>query len=597
MAILSDSQGRRFEWQLVAISAACVLFAVLAATLFRATLAGGPPQIPVDTIMGWVTTCFLALAVLILGLAWTHHRWFFSGRQRLRRSLGGQEGYVNEHDLRETCGDAAVLREAYRFWGRPPGSMTVEQASWEIGELISGRWTVRSQPMRAAYPRSAIVVGPQGGGKSQYLISRILDAPGPALVTSTKTELINATAAWRAAHAGPVVIFDPLNMTGGLHNQPFDPVWGCSWADPAANPSLGGVLDNEYADVMATAMIRGASLSKKMHEEFWADIGREILRCYLFAADLIGQGSMTVQRWVHDPDDPQPVSILSAAGDKVPAGWLSLLTQRLATNRRQRDGYFATVSSCMEYLAVPGAREACRRPGLDVSNAIANLLDSRSTLYIVGNKSRRGIASLMTALTESIYYRTRQYASKQPREAMAEPLIMFLDEVANLTPVDLPNWITETRGAGVMIIPVIQSRPQLDVVWGADQGKVIFDNAVTHIVLGSLADERTLEDLSRLAGERRVEVRSDGTRTGASASYRLERVIPMAAIRSLPFKTAFVLGYARNVAVVEFEAGYERLERERSGLPRRPAWPRWWRHPLRATAVALELGRGADERP
>ena len=35
MAILSDSEGRRFEWQLVAISAACVLFAVLAATLFR----------------------------------------------------------------------------------------------------------------------------------------------------------------------------------------------------------------------------------------------------------------------------------------------------------------------------------------------------------------------------------------------------------------------------------------------------------------------------------------------------------------------------------------------------------------------------------
>ena len=80
-------------------------------------------------------------------------------------------------------------------------------------------------------------------------------------------------------------------------------------------------------------MIRGASISKKMNEEFWADAGREILRCYLFAADLLGQGSEAVQRWVHDPDDPQPVTILrETQPGPGPRGLASLLKQRLATN-------------------------------------------------------------------------------------------------------------------------------------------------------------------------------------------------------------------------------------------------------------------------
>ena len=360
-ARLTNRRARGFEYQLIAIAAGCALVVVLALTVFPSALAGGPPWVPVTPILHAVAVVFAVVALLVLAGSWVHHRCFFSARQRLRRDLGDEEGWVDESDMRTTCGPAAVLAEAERFWRRPRSGMTIAEASWEIGELFSGRWTLRSRPMLAAYPRSALVLGPQGGGKSQYLIPRILDAPGPALVTSTKVELINATAAFRGAHVGPVVIFDPLNMTGGGHNMPFDPVWGCSRVDPdAASSSLGGVLESEYADVMATAMIRGASLSKKMNEEFWADIGREILRCYLFAADLIGEGSMTVQRWVHDPDDPQPLTILRQAGDRVPPGWLSLLQQRLATNRRQRDGYFATVSSCLEYLAIPGARAACR---------------------------------------------------------------------------------------------------------------------------------------------------------------------------------------------------------------------------------------------
>lgn len=584
MAILTDAQGRKFEWGLVAISAGCVLIAVLAATLFRTTLAGGPPQIPVDPIMDWVTVGFLGVAVLLLGAAWTHHRWFFSARQRLRRDLGDPAGWLDHHDLRESSGPAPVIAEGESFWARPRGSLSVEQAGWSVGELISGRWPTRAQLMWAPYPRSVGLVGPQGSRKSQYLIPMILDAPGPAVVTSTKPELLEATGAQRAAGIGPVFVFDPLNMTGGRHNFPFDPVWGCARAHADGSP------DNDYPDAIAAAMIRGASISKKMNEEFWADAGREILRCYLLAADLRGEGSEAVQRWAHKPDDNEPVETLASHRHRVPPGWLSLLKQRLATNVRQRDGYFATVASCMDYLAHPGGSRACQRPSAGpVSDNMPGFLAARSTLYIVGDKSKRGMAAMMTALTESLAYRAREHA-KNTVGRLGEPLALFLDEVANLTPINLPTWASETRGWGIMTVAVIQSRAQLDKVWGEDDGKVIWDNLVTKVILGALGDDTFLEGLSRLAGERRVSVRQDTTHGGVSSTQRLERVSPLHVIRSLPPNHAFVLGIARHPAVVYFEPGYQRLARDARGLAWRPVWPRWWRHPIRALAIALDLG-------
>ena len=291
MTAMTDGEARSWERKLAGVGAMALLFAVLALTLFRTTLADSPSTIPAAAILNWAAAAAVALAVMCgLGVV-AHHRFFFSTRQRLRHDLGGPEGWLDVYDLRETAGERAVLTEAERFWGHPAGH--VEQAGWTVGEPISGRWSVRGRLMYAPYPRSAIVVGPQGAGKSQLLIPFGLDVPGPAVITSTKTELFDAIAEHRARHYGPVYVFDPLAITGGAHNFPFDPVWGC--------------LDAQRTDEVAQAMIRGASVTKQHNETFWADIGREILRCYLLAAAIENLSSFDVQRWTHMPDDPEPV--------------------------------------------------------------------------------------------------------------------------------------------------------------------------------------------------------------------------------------------------------------------------------------------------
>ncbi|MCD2191223.1 type IV secretory system conjugative DNA transfer family protein [Actinomycetospora soli] len=581
---MTDREARTWEYKLVAVAGGCVVFAVLAFTLFPAALADTPTLVPATAVLGLVGAGFAGLAVLVLVAVWLHHRWFFSAMQRLRRDLGGPAGWLDHHDLRETAGEEAVVAEAESFWRRPHGTVTAAQAGWRLGELISGRWPVRSHSMFAAYPRSVCILGPQGSRKTQFLIPMILDAPGAALVTSSKGELIVDTATLRSMR-GAVAFFDPLGVTGGLHDFPFDPVWNCARLTPE------GLPDSDYADAIAAAMIRGAMVHKKMNEEFWADAGREILRCFLLAADLEAKGSEKVQQWAHNPDTGEAINILEGRADRVPAGWLSLLRQRLGTNPRMRDGYLATVASCMDYLGHPGGLAAIKRPGSHVRDDIGPFLDARTTLYVVGDKTKRGMSSLMTALTESMVFRAREEAKRRGGR-LREPFSLFLDEVANLTPVDLPNYAAETRGWGIFTVAVLQSRAQLDKVWGEDDAKVIWDNLVTKVILGSLGDETFLEALSRLGGERRVTVASDTTRGGVSASHRLERVIPLSVIRSLPANHAYVLGAARHPAVIRFEAGYERLARASTGASRRPVWPRWWREPRRAFVHAFELGRG-----
>ena len=59
-----------------------------------------------------------------------------------------------------------------------------------------------------------IVHGPTGAGKTWRLAyQRVCDAPGFALVTTTKADLVAATLTQRAAR-GRVAVFDPEGLTG-----------------------------------------------------------------------------------------------------------------------------------------------------------------------------------------------------------------------------------------------------------------------------------------------------------------------------------------------------------------------------------------------
>jgi len=100
----------------------------------------------------------------------------------------------------------------------------------------------------------------------------MLDAPGAAVVPSTRPDTFVATAEARAQR-GPVNVFDPQ----GLSNWPHPLRWApeCSCDDPLT------------AILRARSLTLGARAGVGVENgDFWAGMTQAVIRCYLHAAAL-----------------------------------------------------------------------------------------------------------------------------------------------------------------------------------------------------------------------------------------------------------------------------------------------------------------------
>ncbi len=540
---------------------------------------------------GWV----LAL-VMIVG-PWVHRRWYFSRRQRLRRELGDPSGWLDAHDLVDTAGADAVRRHAGQLWpardfaGVHGAGLPVTAAGFCAGALVSGDRRMRGELAYTPHARGFVIVGPQGSGKSQYVIPLILDMPGAGVVPSTKPELAEACGALRA-ELGPVYNFNPGALGHIINSLFWDPVAGCD--------------DQATADRRAWALVRGGGGAGGINRpEFWALKGQEIIRCYLMAASHAGFDMGAVAHWANHPDEAgtnAPLTILEQVSAEhpgaVPAAWIGMLRTHLGAAPPTRTGYFATVTSCVGFMDNPTVAAACR-PAAGQGFDVHDFLARSGTLFLIGSAGDKRLAPLLTALTEYLFDEAQRIASRYPGGRLPVPLSFLLDEVANTTPVPLDQWASDSRGWGITVGAVVQSTAQLATTWGRDKAEVIWENLPTKIILPGVSNDRELRALSYLAGERPVKRVTEGVNVSGggglfggnrgmstSTSMATEPVAPGYLIANLPQWHAFVLGLGRHPAVLEYEPGYRRLARGGTPTPVRPAW---WRHPWRTVADLLEL--------
>jgi type IV secretory pathway TraG/TraD family ATPase VirD4 len=173
-------------------------------------------------------------------------------------------------------------------------------------------------------------------------------------------------------------------------------------------------------------------------------------------------------------------------------------------------------------------------------------LDGSGTLYLLGaNKEHGSVAPLVAALTTEVYERAVARASGLPHGRLDPPLLLALDEVASVCPVELDRWTAVAGGWGIPIVYAVQSPSQLYDRWGRLPGQTIWNNTTARVILGGLANGEYLEEISKLCGERddvAVTVsRSRWQRTGSSAGPRRLPVMSPAAIRGLqPFQALVI---------------------------------------------------------
>jgi type IV secretory pathway TraG/TraD family ATPase VirD4 len=518
-----------------------------------------------------VESAVVVVAVMVLIAVGVRCYWRQHPTVGLRRNLGAG-GWLSWWQWRRHASGRA-LRAAHEQIrpGRAERADDPTAYGANLGHLVSGSLTVLGRRLYSRWSQSALVLGPPGSGKTQWLVGPILDAPGPCFITSTKPELAVLTARMRA-ETGPVAVFNPTGWGALTSTFAWDPVAGC--IDPAT------------ADARARAMIRGGGgVAGAEQADFWANKAAEILRCYLLAAALHQEDMGAVMSWSLNPKDPTPTRILGEHPKRVPTGWREALEANLNADPRTRSSYFAALTFAVTFMDNPLVARACRpRPGNEFD--IEGFLHNSGTVYVVAGEDRR-LAPLLTALTETVFGTAQRLASNQPGGRLEPPLAMFLDEVANMTPVPLDTWAADSRGWGITLYAVLQDLHQAQTRWGRSRAQTIFSTLPTKVVLPGVSVKEDLEALAYLAGHRQVRQVSEhqpntagagrgiglkinraGGRSRTTSTTR-EPVVTGHVIHALPRWHAYVLGVAPSAAVVRFEPGYRRAARELRRLDRR----------------------------
>ncbi len=334
---------------------------------------------------------------------------------------------------------------------------------------------------------STLVLGPPRSGKtSSLVIPNILLSEGPVVSTSTKADVMGATAPARSSE-GWSFLYDP---SGEVACPPG--VERIGWSP------LTTATDWDAAVVTADAMVGASRISgPRGGDQHWTERAGALLSTLVHAAALENLSVRDVLKWIDRHNGAPALEILcSRGGDDSPAA--DLLAGIVATDSREQSGIWSTASGVLAAYRTQGALASTRIAPLDMESFCAG----PNTLYVcaTGRRQRQFaplVVAIMGDVRDAAYARTRN-------EEPGPPTLLALDEVANIAPLpDLPSMVSEGAGQGLLTLACLQDLSQARVRWGvaADGFLSLFG---TTVVLRGIADTTTLRDLSALAGDHAV---------------------------------------------------------------------------------------------
>jgi type IV secretion system protein VirD4 len=345
--------------------------------------------------------------------------------------------------------------------------------------VSQGRW-VTADPEHAV-----MILGPPRSGKtSSVIIPAILAAPGAALVTSTKPDVMQATMSSRS-EIGQVWLFDP---TGEQHDLP-DNVRRLSWSPVAAAATWDQAL------LMARAMTACTKVSTgTTNETHWTERATALLAPLLYAANLTNQPISQVLRWVLRQNLTPALQILNDNDTQIPADVLIGIQN---TEHRERSSIFSATAGVLAAYNSDAVRTAANTPNFDPHR----FAQSTDTIYITAPAHQQALsAPLVVGLLEQIRHATYQQATHTP--VPPTPMLWALDEVANIAPIhDLPALASEAGGQHLHLLICLQDLSQARTRWGDPAADGFLSLFQTKLILTGIADSKTLESISLALGE------------------------------------------------------------------------------------------------
>ena len=405
-------------------------------------------------------------------------------------------------------------RAATSEWASRRHARRLQVRGTAPGRLVVG--TRRGRKLAVEARHSLLVLGPTQTGKTTGLaLPAILEWPGPVVATSVKGDLVRDSLGWRS-QLGDVHVFDP-SRTSCYRPSGWSPLAGCStWA---------GATRAAFDLAMAGKAAVGTGMNLA---DFWFGGAAKALAPYLFAAASSGRTIDDVARWIDREERDEVLDLLK------PRQADAALAHQATFKRedRARSSLFQVMQQILSVYLDPVVATSAENHEI----VMDELLDGGAhTLYVTAPiHDQARFRPLFAAVIRQVLTAVFERASDQP---LAAPLLLVLDEAANIAPVeDLPTVASTAAAMGLQLVTVFQDVAQIKGRYGDAAGTVV-NNHRAKLFLPGISDLDTLDLTSRLVGEHETERDSvtrdiSGRRSNTTASH-WRRLLPPELVRQL----------------------------------------------------------------
>jgi type IV secretion system protein VirD4 len=463
----------------------------------------------------------LVLLLAVLGLivhSAKHHAHLPRNRERwlrirlhLRRRPG--RGHATGFQLWWNFGRWASYRKSGQT--RPSLSGRERRRNADAHSVFLGR-AHHCRGLRLPVQEHLLIFAPPRTGKTQLLSRIVVHYPGPALVTSTKPDVLVATSGLRLLR-GPIAVLNP-QMIGGHEaagTVRWSPIEGCQDRAVAIR----------RADGFANA-VNGTGGDKE--NAIFKNAARAYLRALFHAAALADGDMRLVARWALSAtkggaQEAEMILLANGAGE-----WAAELAQLRGAAERTNATNEMMLTQVMGFMANPRlAAAALAGPGaIDLPRFLADC----GTLYLIADpegNDESPLSPYFAALASEVRYVASMIGQASPSRRLDPPLLMALDEATQICRCPIPAWLADSGGKGIQIATVVHGVAQLGEAWGQYGQRIILDTSGCKVVLPGVDDPDTLEMFSKVCGDHSYQVH------GQDGWHQQPRVTP-SMINQLP---------------------------------------------------------------
>jgi len=538
------------------------------------------PRVRLSVVMYWV--------VVVVLLALLPGSWFLG--RRLYRTIRGPQGpkpastklagFLSRSEVIRAFGEGATRIRAARLH---PNLSAGDLRHRPIEEIAMPLGRCHGVAIYASHEDIvAVLAGMRQGKTTGPLAAIALTHRGGLVYTTTKpADAAYFFTAPSASTDGPPVIFNPEDL-GDLGTATYDPVAGC--ADPhTARITAQAIL----AQQRANGADRGID---------WALLGEKLLKYLLHASALErvagrpwGMGRVVQWAAAQDYEAAGITRVLERSPEA--SAWSQLLAELGRTAPETLYSIKINLHQALACWEDPGLLRRVSPGGSEeLIDPAALVRDGRRLIVLVSGDGH--VTPLTTALVSAVVEAGKREARQRITFGgrLDHPLMLLLDEVTKSAPVpQLPDLVTDGASQGIVVVYVLQSLEQGDRAWGS-RFTTMWSATGVHIVMGRIADDKTLRVISEMTPQVKVlEKSSRESAYGGRPYERWEHAITKDEVRGIASHTALVLYGAKPMLVALPHVESQHSEHRAAAIASKAAYHGW----VRERTLGADTGHGS----